>query len=185
MWPKPDVMLDSGFVNYAYERQVTVLARLTPSAQKGTVRANLDWLVCDKEMCLPGKVTLALRIGSAANPKAGTVIAKALSAMPKPFNGSARARLDGKNVILEITLPRKGEVAKSFLPFDPAVIHNSATQTVMINGNSATFTLAKSEYFDARQTRLRGIVVGTKLPSNSTFFSEIDVPLQRTSGEKP
>ncbi|HTQ11847.1 MAG TPA: protein-disulfide reductase DsbD domain-containing protein [Fimbriimonadaceae bacterium] len=179
MWPTPEVMLDTGFVNYGYEKQVTLLCWITPASRKGTIRANLDWLVCDKEMCLPGKRVVSLPIPTAN--ASVTAIAAALERVPQPLRGQADARLAGKTVTLRVELP-KGAKATEFMPFDPAVIHNSARQNVSTVGDSAVFKLDRSEYFDPKRARLRGIVVGQGASPHSSFFNEIDVPLERTSG---
>ncbi len=74
-YPIPSVLkLPGDIINYAYEREVMLLATVTPPAYLGSasiaIGTKINYLVCD-EKCLPGGVSLSISLpasnGSPAN----------------------------------------------------------------------------------------------------------------------
>lgn len=70
------IELPGGLVNYGYENEVMLLARVTPHVNPKTdtdkleLSADVSWLVCNENECIPGgaKLTLSLPIAGNAKP---------------------------------------------------------------------------------------------------------------------
>ncbi|MEM8549489.1 MAG: protein-disulfide reductase DsbD domain-containing protein [Verrucomicrobiota bacterium] len=65
-WPPPKRYIQASLVNYVYEGEVFLLMPLTLddaySGDKLDLKASASWLECDDQMCVPGKVELALSL---------------------------------------------------------------------------------------------------------------------------
>ena len=62
-YPVPDRLLVAGIVNYVYERDHGILARLkVPANAKGVlpIRARAQWLACTDKVCVPERGEFAL-----------------------------------------------------------------------------------------------------------------------------
>lgn len=72
-WPAPEAKLEPGDIQtYAYSGRVLLLTTITPPAtlsENATLRAKVDWLVCEK-ICIPGgaEVELTLPVSDTASP---------------------------------------------------------------------------------------------------------------------
>lgn len=67
-WPGP-------IINYGYENEVMLMVRITPprgmkAGELVSIAAKANWLVCDKDNCIPGSKVLSveLPVSDAANP---------------------------------------------------------------------------------------------------------------------
>ncbi len=94
-WPYPQRFDLSSLIGYGYEGEVWLLTPITPpqSLPKDSlieIGANIDWLVCSEETCLPGSSTAAKNIPVSFSP-------------PVPHNryvldfGKARAQMPQKH----------------------------------------------------------------------------------------
>lgn len=189
-WPVPEVIEDAGIVNYGYSGQVVLRAVLTPpkDAKQAKIAANLSWLVCDDEMCLPAKrsVNLTLSRSDHAVPApAFLALAGGSKARPIPGPGSlagASAVLAGRTLIFRFTMPA-GRVSAQFFPYDPTVVGSGAFSLVGVNPNQpAEFRLPKSEFFDDKATRFRGVLILRGEPADRDEAIEVDLPLIKRSG---
>lgn len=66
-WPVPHRFdLPGGIVNYGYDGEVALLATITPpakiSGKSVAISAEISWLVCDPDLCLPGAGTASLSV---------------------------------------------------------------------------------------------------------------------------
>lgn len=92
-WPAPRRFVAQGSASYGYEKEVSLLARITPPADlaspgKATLRAHVSWLACRIE-CTPGKADLALELPvapalPAADPGWAAVRAASAQSVPPP-----------------------------------------------------------------------------------------------------
>ncbi len=69
-FPAPKVLKTSAGVNYVYADRVALLATITPPAELKTgdtynVKADVKWLECDVNVCLPGKQSLGTSVVAA------------------------------------------------------------------------------------------------------------------------
>jgi thiol:disulfide interchange protein DsbD len=190
-WPAPKVIEDAGIFNYGYEDSVTLLSTLTPPKKAGRaeISADLSWLVCDDEMCLPVKQSAVLRVkpGLAAirDPAAAVQIDAVRSKLPRKFElRGARALVSSKRIVFEFVMP-PASVPLDFFPYDATLVASGRFQVKKgATGTRVSLVLPKSEFFDRKVTRLRGILVSPSGSGNNRgFVAEIDVPLENSSGE--
>lgn len=82
-FPAPHVFSGGGAIGYGYEEAAVILAQITPpkNLKSGTeipLAANLSWLMCDPESCVPGKVDLNLTLTVAESTGEPTSSAEAI-----------------------------------------------------------------------------------------------------------
>lgn len=192
MWPTPHVLTDSGLTTYVYSKEVTLLARLTPpkTAHRAKLSAHLDWLVCS-DVCLPAKADLALTLKptrkEVERQAVTTSFRKELADLTAPRLGGS-AHIDGQTLVLEAQVPHSAAYKSfQFLPLSPGLVQNQPKAAATVTNNLVTLRIPKSEYFDQRLDRVRGIVKGITDPEkpDSAIFYQIDVPLVRGSGGRP
>lgn len=66
-WPYPQKFEQNGFVGFGFDDATTLLAEVTPAtssteAKNIIIEANIRWLVCSDESCLPGETALTLEM---------------------------------------------------------------------------------------------------------------------------
>lgn len=66
-WPVPKRFILPGFVmNYGYDKEVTLTATITPSANASVtnpeILADVSWLVCNEDRCLPASKRIELKL---------------------------------------------------------------------------------------------------------------------------
>ena len=112
-YPVPDRMLLAGLMNYVYESAYAHLIRLeVPAGLKpGTampIRAEVDWLACTKEICVPEKATLALDLivgDGSVQPAERTRFDQFRAAMPQPMSQPARFAIAGGRFRIAVPVP--------------------------------------------------------------------------------
>lgn len=75
-WPKPETLdLGPAGINYVYHDKVALLVEITPDPQIAvasavTIAADIKWLECDKDQCLPAKqsTSVSLTVGHTVEP---------------------------------------------------------------------------------------------------------------------
>jgi len=94
-WPAPRrFVVPGGIVNFGYEGEVLLVATITPTATAAVGRVELaaecSWLVCNDDVCLPGRGTATLKFGDAAQAAADRKrIEAAIASVPVPAEKSA------------------------------------------------------------------------------------------------
>ena len=85
-FPTPKVFDGAGVVGYGYEDEATLRATLYADEGVGegpvTVTADVRYLVCDPDVCVPGSATLSLTLDGGDRPADATTIAEARAASP-------------------------------------------------------------------------------------------------------
>src|SRR5690242_17080482 len=71
-YPVPTRLTVAGLMNYVFEKDYAVLARLSPAAGvsgAATISARMRWLACTDEVCVPeqGNVSLSVPVGQGAS----------------------------------------------------------------------------------------------------------------------
>ena len=112
-WPTPRRIPVAHLANFGYERETTLLARITPPAALDAaapiaIKADVTWLVCEKE-CIPGEASLTLALsvagpGAAGVPDAATRASfdAARAALPQPSPWGARMEVAPDRLTLEV-----------------------------------------------------------------------------------
>lgn len=71
-WPFPQKLTQNGFVGFGFENNLTLLAQIkppttTPLPAMASLAANIRWLVCSQDSCLPGETALSLELPISAS----------------------------------------------------------------------------------------------------------------------
>ncbi|HYB99783.1 MAG TPA: thioredoxin family protein [Candidatus Limnocylindrales bacterium] len=118
-WPHPDRIGAPPYVGYGYKADLLMLAAVdvpqAASSQKSAaIAANVSWLVCREDACVPGKADLTLNVpidASAPAPDArvAPLFAQVRQRVPRNLEGySARLRDRGDSIVLELEGPAGG-----------------------------------------------------------------------------
>ncbi len=140
LWPTPQAISAPPLVSYGYEREVLLLARVTPPATLApggdvTLGGRLDWLECEKA-CLPGKAQLDLVLpvraeAPAPDPEIAALFAAARARLPEDGAAwSPRAHADPQRVALSFRSPRALRAA-SFFPETRQAIEYARPQRLL------------------------------------------------------
>lgn len=133
-YPVPSKLLVAGIVNYVYEKDYAVLARLIPPKDvtgSWPVSAKMRWLACTDKVCVPeqGEVRLDVATSGMANPDPR--FNDWLRALPRPLATPAQFALDARSIRLAIPLPANVALPDPyFFPAEDGPIDYAAPQTV-------------------------------------------------------
>ena len=176
-YPAPQRLPLGPLMDFGYENEVTfpVPMRVATDAKTGPamLHADADWLVC-REVCLPGKATLALMrpviaAGTTAQVDAGqqAIVEKGIASLPKPLPAGAEARFkaDGKTYTLAVLTGRKTASAE-FFPAEQMVISAPAKQDAAPLARGIRLTLVRDESQQGTLKTLNGVVV---LPGGASY----------------
>lgn len=160
-FPVPSKFVHDDIVAYGYKKSVTLLCEITPAGEtRGTLRADLDWLVC-RESCLRGKTSLSLRLDQSGE---SGLPADAKQGFPEDAHqlgvtlGPAVVRSTADGWTCE--LPLEGNKANTVTDFYP-----SSSDDVFLNyssihiaGNRLVFALTReNEHIQA--TTVTGLIM--------------------------
>lgn len=121
-YPVPTRLTVGGIMNYVYESDYAVLARLkVPAAATGTVpiRASAQWLACTDKICVPEQGDIALDLPTAGQTIPDTRFDEWRRALPQPLAGTAKFELTRDKLRIGIPFPRKTALDHPY--FFPAV----------------------------------------------------------------
>jgi thiol:disulfide interchange protein len=162
-YPVPSRLLIAGLMNYVYEREYALLARLTvpASARPGdrlTLAGDAEWLACTDEVCVPeqGRISLDVTVGD------GRIVADSRArfdrwraALPRPLGSPAQFEVAGGKLRIGVPLPANVDVADPyFFPLTERALSYSATQSVSRSGD----TLVIEVPTDGKPAKLDGVL---------------------------
>lgn len=138
-YPVPTRLTIAGLMNYVFKGPYAVLVRLkVPPNAIGVlpVRAELQFLACTDEICVPerGSVALNIPVGKAGVPNARFDEWRAK--VPRPLGSSARFMVSGERMRLAIPLPASVPVTGAYLfPTTEDVVQYAAPQRFRRKGD--------------------------------------------------
>jgi thiol:disulfide interchange protein DsbD len=155
-WPVPDRIPTPPYMTFGYEKEVLLSAELSVPAGYAAptlpIAADVEWLVCNPEMCVPGEaklsVEIAVRPGEA--PKRPMMVG-----LPMPA-GLVSARYEGESILVQAP-----EAPFFFFPADPGVIEAAAEQPS--SGRGILLTPAKGRKEPVKV--LRGVLTFVSSPA--------------------
>lgn len=162
-YPLPKTFAVAGLTSYVYERENVLLADLTLPAglAPGTpllIRAKLDWLVCNDQLCVPESATLSLDLvvgNGRRDPVIAERFAAARAALPKPVAWPARFAVKGEQLVLNIPFAQLDQIRGAyFFPHDDGVLRYSAPQTIGKRGSQLVLATLNE------QAQTRGAISG-------------------------
>ncbi|HYC57050.1 MAG TPA: thioredoxin family protein [Candidatus Binatia bacterium] len=109
-WPHPDRIGKPPYVGYGYKGDLTLLATVdvpssAPRGENLAIAANVSWLVCREDACVPGKADLALDVPvSDAPPQPDATVAALFRAVrhrvPRALDQYRARLIDGADSIV-------------------------------------------------------------------------------------
>ncbi len=193
--PAPVRFDDGDVVSYGHAGEVVLLTRITPGGGRGTIAADVEWLVC-KDECLMGRASVSLdpsSLGRDERHAAAVRVDRASDLLPRPASSSsitmaraavveketglyeARIRLVGANTRSVNTRSVNARGATAFYP-------EKAVGVVFEHGavrveNGTIVVPFRREGNATRRFALRGVLVA---PSGSyTLLTNVELPLRR------
>ncbi len=183
-WPAPRRYVHEGIASFGYEGEVTLLVPVRaaadlPSGQGVTIRARVEWLVCNPDGCLPGGADVEVRLhvsdGKAAplpTPEA-RLIAASRRLLPGATPADLRASWasDGRTLVLELP----GAAGLAFYPYAPEQLGPAdlATRGAV---EGARLELTYPQNFD----REVGGVLVVRRADGATTHHDVVVPAPRS-----
>ena len=132
-YPVPTRLEIAGLMNYVFERDYAVLARLkVPTDARGTlpIRAHADWLACTDKICVPeqGELSLDLPVGTGAPNRAEFDAWRSKLAQPIATVGHFEPA--GDKLRVGIPLPASVKLDKPYLfPITDGAVDYDAPQS--------------------------------------------------------
>ena len=140
-YPVPERLTIAGLMNYVYERDYAVLARLkAPPGATGSIPivAEAQWLACTDRICVPerGSFSLNLPVGdSPATDRAAFDRRRQL--LPRPLASPARFKLAADKLHLAIPLPASVALREPYVfPADDGPVDYAAPQAFRRSGDT-------------------------------------------------
>jgi len=138
-YPVPTRLTVAGLMNYVFKGPYAVLVRLkVPANATGAipVRADLDYLVCTDEVCVPERGSVALNLpvatGGARDPRFDQWRAK----VPQPLGSGATYDVRGPTLRIAIPLPAAVDIGQPYLyPVTDDVVRYGEPQRFRRNGD--------------------------------------------------
>ena len=172
-WPTPRRIPVAHLANFGYERETTLLARITPPAALDPaapidIKAGVTWLVCEKE-CIPGEAGLSLSLsvagpGAAGVPDAATRASfdAARAALPQPSPWGARMEVAPDRLTLEVDAKglNSATVRSAFyFPNSETLIRHAAPQLLASTRDGLVLRIERSALSTATPTNAGGVLV--------------------------
>ena len=147
-YPVPDKLLVAGIVNYVYQRDYALLARIRlPASATGTVpiRATAQRLACTDEVSVPERGSFSTDIKVGAGPPSERARFDAWRrALPRPLASPARFALKGERIEIAVPLPASVTVGQPyFFPADDGPIDYAAPQSFRRSGDTLIVELKR------------------------------------------
>ncbi len=168
-FPTPHKIATESAVDYGYDRELVLLATITPPktpTKNFMLKADLTWLVC-RESCIPGDATLELNTASLtpkALAEANTLIEQTRKKLPEPL-ANAKISLESATVTQKdgktaLTLRFAGDNAKLITDFFPEELSGFTINHASIKATSGTVTMMLTPSSkDSKLTEVRGLVM--------------------------
>ena len=169
-WPTPIRIPIAHLVNFGYEGETMLLARIAPTAELSDavdISADATWLVCERE-CIPGQANLWLSLpvargGTAPrDPVRERVFAAARSKLPRPSPWTARIALEPDRLTLAIDakpLATAAVRAAYFFPNAETLVRHAAPQELSVVRDGLRLRLERSPLSTAAPAEAGGVLL--------------------------
>jgi len=167
-WPVPEVYWAGPIINFGYEGDLVLLTALTAPASLADgaeipLEAEVSWLVCNPETCIPGKATVQRKItaGGATGDAAKLEAARALLPQPAPWKASLRTGTAGLALVIDepALAAARIEGAYFFPRQNDLLAHAEPQKLTRQAGKGLVLTLAPSEFAEGPIEALEGVLV--------------------------
>ena len=170
-YPVPERLIIGGLMNYVYEGNYAQLidVKVPVGVAPGTklpIRAQVDYLACTAEVCVPetANVAVDLEAGSTPGPQVNRVMFDGFrQALPKPLGSAARFEHAGSRFRLAIPLPASVELQDPyFFPLTDGALAYAAKQRFSRAGDT--------------------LIVESDVPSNASSLDAVEGVLKLGDG---
>lgn len=153
--PVPERFATGGLANFGYKGTAVFPVKLRPPADAAgavKLRAQVSWLSCDDDSCIPGEATLelALEPGPPTATAEAREIEVALARVPRPASDGLTLNVTEQPDTLRLTITATAAewdaAAHEIFPATPEIIDPAAEFVFVREGASWTTEVAKSEY---------------------------------------
>jgi thiol:disulfide interchange protein/DsbC/DsbD-like thiol-disulfide interchange protein len=117
-WPSPQQFIADSFVGFGYERESILLVQITPSSEvdslsKIKIGANLRWVACSEEGCLPGnkEVSISLPLVKDMPVTNQNCVADFTRARTKLPLKNWEAKVENKDGLIELTVQAPSKIS--------------------------------------------------------------------------
>jgi len=146
-YPVPGRLTIAGLMNYVYEDDYAILARLkVPAGATGAVpiRARARWLACTDTICVPEQGELALQLPVGGGATADTRFNEWRRALPRPLVTPAKFAVRGSTLRVAVPLPADVEVADPYVfPATDGLVDYAGEQRFRRKGNALVAELPR------------------------------------------
>jgi thiol:disulfide interchange protein DsbD len=173
-FPAPVRFLTGELASYGYEGELLLPVTITPPADfagKAKLEAEISWLACSDEGCVPGEATLSLEVAAGdANPGPAAVeILAAIDLLPRPAGDALRLGVEETEKSLVLTLiPGKSAPADlsrhEAFPLTTELVDPKAEIRFAYEDGTWTATVAKSEFAPSPVKELTLVLADRKNP---------------------
>ena len=166
-WPAPQRFELGGNFNFGYEGTMLLPVPLDvpADAKPGTpvtLSVNARWVVCNEDLCIPGKATLQLKVpvaaAPAANANAALLFANARAKHPIATKWSGQATVTGDRVRIMLRGADLPTAAGLDVFPTAAKLINNTPPVVLRSGDRLILEAQKNDYFEAAPAKL-GLVL--------------------------
>ncbi len=183
-WPRPERMQSSPtLADFGYHNEVLLMVPIKitadqKTAQSADLRADAKWLVC-REVCIPEKAQLALKIPIAKNASSSASAALFTAEQqkvprPAPANWKITAE-SRKDDFLLTAITGTSVRSAEFFPIEANQIDNAGRQRVQPTSTGLRMSLKKSDLLTKAVAKLRGVLV---IPRRGAWLVEAPVSTQ-------
>jgi len=172
-YPVPSRLSVAGIMNYVYEKDYAVLARLKvpQGAKPGMVpiSATAHWLACTDKICVPeqGEFSTEIAVGI-DQPDYQTQFDEWRKLLPRPLATTATFELSKHRIRVAIPLPRTVDVEKPYLfPAVDGPVDYAGTQHFRRHGDKLIAELPRRSGEPARLAGVLALGDGTGLEFNA------------------
>jgi thiol:disulfide interchange protein DsbD len=173
VWPTPGRISVAHLMNFGYERETTLLTRITPPTTIAAgvtldLKAHVTWLVCEKE-CIPGETRLSLALPVAGpgaspdlDPPTRAIFDAARAALPQPSPWPARMDVGPEWLTLKVTAQGlKADAIRSafFFPNAETLIQHAVPQQLQATVDGLALRIQRSALSTTPPTDAGGVLV--------------------------
>jgi DsbC/DsbD-like thiol-disulfide interchange protein len=170
-WPAPKRFELGGLFNFGYEDTVLLPVSIDIAADVKLgasipISLNARWVVCNDDLCIPGKSTLRIdlpvvTVNPAAIPGNASLFSQARARQPAPAKWQGQAVVTGDQVRIALRgadLP--GAAGLDAFPIASKLLNNTPFK-IARDGDALTLDAQKSDYFESAPAML-GLVLTQK-----------------------
>jgi thiol:disulfide interchange protein len=187
-WPAPKRFVIGTSIGFGYDHTMVLLAKITPPASftqdKADISADIRWVVCNNEICLPGESHAALQLPLSSQPKPNaansSLFTEARKQIPQKNNSVAAMR---KQNLVELNIHSQQRIfhrADYFPEGGQTIDYTKETALQQNQEDPSLYTIVLRE--SERAAALKGVLVVDS--SEGTLAYDVDTPIISDGSDK-